>query len=46
MGDITDLISTLLVGMGAPFWNDLLGSLMGVKERVQAEARVTRRSAP
>ncbi len=40
------LISTLLVGMGAPFWNDLLGSLMGVKDRVQADARVRRGSAP
>ena len=40
------LISTLLVGLGAPFWNDLLGSLMGVKDRVQADARVRRGSAP
>jgi len=33
------LISVLLVGLGAPFWHDLLASVMGMKERVRAKAK-------
>ncbi len=33
------LISVLLVGLGAPFWHDLLSSVMGIKQRVQARAK-------
>ncbi len=39
------LISTLLVGLGAPFWNDVLGSLTGVKDRVQTAAKALRKDA-
>jgi hypothetical protein len=39
------LISALLVGLGAPFWHDLLSSLMGVKERVQAQAQGAKKDA-
>ena len=34
------LISALLVGLGAPFWHDLLESLAGFKDRVRARAKV------
>jgi hypothetical protein len=32
------VLSTLLVGLGAPFWHDALETLFGVKNRVQAQA--------
>ena len=32
------LLSVFLVSLGAPFWHDLLGSLLGLKQRIQAEA--------
>ncbi len=39
------LISVLLVGLGAPFWHDLLSSVMGMKERVHARAKETEKNA-
>jgi hypothetical protein len=33
------LISALLVGLGAPFWHDLLESLVGMKDRIRQRAR-------
>ncbi len=39
------LISALLVGLGAPFWHDLLESLFGFKERVRARAKLAKEVA-
>src|SRR6266404_3870795 len=33
------VLSTLLVSLGAPFWHDLLESLFGLKNRIQAQAK-------
>ena len=38
-------VSVLLISLGAPFWHDLLGSLFGVKNRIDAEVRDVRARA-
>ncbi len=37
------VLSTLLVSLGAPFWHDLLESLFGLKNRIQAQAKAAER---
>jgi hypothetical protein len=40
------ILSTLLVSLGAPFWHDLLESLFGLKNRIQAQAKATAAKVP
>ncbi len=40
------IVMTLLVSLGAPFWHDLLGSLMGMRKQIQNNARADASGQP